>query len=117
METPADLIESLVEKAEAYGKTTYELATLKALETVTVVVTSLVSRLSIILVISLSAFVFNIGVALLLGDLLGETYYGFFIVAAFYLLLGVVLLFFMHKWIKKPVSDLIISQTFQKQLQ
>lgn len=113
METPANSIESLFEKAEAYGKTTYELAKLKLLETTNMVVTSLIARLSVILMISMFLFVLSIGIALLLGDLLGKTYYGFFIVAGFYLVAGIVLHFFLHKWVKKPMSELIIKQALQ----
>lgn len=113
METPANSIESLFEKAEAYGKTTYELAKLKLLETTNMVVTSLIARLSVILMISMFLFVLSIGIALWLGDLLGKTYYGFFIVAGFYLVAGIVLHFFLHKWVKKPMSELIIKQALQ----
>ncbi|MBK7410089.1 MAG: hypothetical protein IPJ40_19770 [Saprospirales bacterium] len=45
-------MESLLGSAEVYGKTTFELAKLKALETTTLVATSLVSRLSVILAVS-----------------------------------------------------------------
>jgi hypothetical protein len=113
METTANLIESLFEKAEAYGMTTYELSKLKALETTTVVVTSLVARMSVIIMVSMFALVFNIGIALYLGELIGKSYYGFFIVAGFYLIAGIVLHFFLHNWIKKPLSDLIITQALQ----
>ena len=113
METPSSVIESLFEKAEAYGKTTYDLSKLKLLETTTVVVTTLISRLSVIIMISLFVLVLNIGIALLLGELLGKAYYGFFIVAAFYLISGLVLHFFLPKWIKTPVFDLIIKKALQ----
>lgn len=113
METTASLIEELVEKAETYSKTTYELAKLKSLETTTTVATSLVARLSVIVMLTLFALVLNIGIALWLGELLGKTYYGFFIVAAFYLITAIVLHFFLLRWIKKPMSDLIITQALQ----
>jgi hypothetical protein len=113
METPKFLIESLWAKTEDYSKTTFELSKLKVLETSTVVVTVLVSRVSVILVISLFVLVLNIGIAFFLGELLGKIYYGFFIVALFYLLTAIVLHFFLQKWIKKPISDLIINQVLQ----
>lgn len=113
METPASLMESLFERVESYSKTTYELSKLKLLETTTQVVSSLVPRLSVIIVFSLFALVVNIGLALWLGELLGKSYYGFFIVAAFYLVAGILLHFFLHKWIKTPVSDSIIKQALQ----
>jgi len=113
METPASLVETLFEKAEAYGKTTIELSKLKVLETTTRVATTLVAKLSVILILSLFVLVLNIGIALMLGEVLGKSYYGFFIVAAFYLVAGIVFHIFLHKWIKKPVGDLIIKQALQ----
>jgi hypothetical protein len=113
METPADLIESLWEQTEHYGKTSYELTKLKVLESSIRIVTSLVVKASVIFVASLFLLVFNIGIAFLLGDLLGKVYYGFFIVAAFYFIAAVTLHFFLHRWIKSPVSDLIIKQALQ----
>lgn len=113
METPASLIESLVERAEVYGKTTYELTKLKLVETTTHVVTSAVSRLGVIIMFSLFVLVLSIGIALLLGDLLGKYYYGFFIIAAFYFFAAILFHFFLRKWIKKPISDSIIKQALQ----
>lgn len=113
METPTTLIEELYERGEAYSKTTFELAKFKALESTTVVVTALIWRLSVIVMLALFALVLNIGIALWLGELLGKSYYGFFIVAGFYLLAGIVFHFFLLSWIKKPVSDLIITQALQ----
>jgi hypothetical protein len=113
METPATSIESLFERIEAYSKTTLELSKLKLLQTTINIVNSLVPRLSVIIMISLFALVLNIGIALFLGELLGKSYYGFFIVAGFYLVAAIVLHFFLQKWIKKPLSDLIIKQALQ----
>jgi len=113
METPADSIESLFERAEAYGRTTFELSKLKLLETTNIVVTSLIARLSVMLMISMFSFVLSIAVALWLGDVLGKSYYGFFIVAGFYFLAGIVLHLFLHRWVKKPISELIIKQALQ----
>jgi hypothetical protein len=113
METPTSIIETLFEKAEAYSKTSFELGKLKSVETTSTVVTYLVSRLSVIIMVSLFALVLNIGIALWLGEMLGAYYFGFFIVAGFYLIAGIVLHFFLHSWIKKPLSDLIITQALQ----
>ncbi|MFH0894209.1 MAG: hypothetical protein V2A54_07225 [Bacteroidota bacterium] len=113
METPLSSIESLFEQVKAYGKTTFELSKLKLLESTTIIVPSLLARMVVIIVISLFALVLSIGIALLLGELLGKSYYGFFIVAAFYLIAVIVLHFFLHKWIKKPVSELIIKQALK----
>jgi fatty acid desaturase len=100
METTASIVESLYERVETYSKTTIELSKLKALNTTTHVVTTMISRFSVIIMLALFALVMNIGIALWLGELLGKNYYGFFIVAAFYLVAGIVLHFFLHNWKK-----------------
>jgi hypothetical protein len=113
METPASSVESLIERVEAFSKTTFELSKLKTLRTTAAVVTDLISWLSVILMISMFALILNIGIALWLGELLGKTYYGFFVVAAFYFVAGIVFYFFLHKWVKKPVFDLIIKKALE----
>lgn len=113
METPASAMESLFERVEAFGKTTIELSKLKAVEVTSNVVASLISRIAVLLVAALFIGVLSIGLALMIGDMMGKTYYGFFIIAAFYLLLGIVLHTSLHKWIKNPIGNSIISQLFQ----
>lgn len=113
METPSSSIESLFERVEAYGKTTIELTKLKALETTTVVATSLASRLIVFMMIAFFVLILSIGVALFLGDLLEKSYYGFFIVASFYLILGLILHYNLNKWINKPIGNFFISQFLQ----
>jgi Putative Actinobacterial Holin-X, holin superfamily III len=109
METTPNLIESLLASIESYIKTTYELTKLKALENITFAVTSVVSRMVIFVVLLLFMLFSSIGAALWLGDYLGKAYYGFFSVAAFYLVLGVVLHVFLLKWIKASISNLLVS--------
>ena len=116
MENTPSKVELLFERTEEYTRTTLELAKLKALETTTDVVTTMVSKGSVVIMVALFVLVFNVGIALLLGDLLGKSYYGFFIVAAFYLLTALVLHFFLHTWIKRPVSNLIITQALQSDM-
>lgn len=110
METPPSLIESLFERIEVYGKTTLELSKYKMMEYMSVVITLLTSRLIVFIVLVLFVSFLSFGMALYLGDLLGKPYLGFFIVAVFYLIVGVVLFFSLHKWIKEPIGDLLISQ-------
>jgi len=113
METPDSPIESLLERLETYSKTSIEVYKLKLLESTTRVITYLVPRISVIIMLSLFALVLNIGIALYLGELLGKIYYGFFIVAAFYLLAALILHFFLFAWIKKPLGNLIIKQALE----
>lgn len=110
MEENTKLLESLLERATEYGKTSFELVKLKTIDKTTDVVSSMVPH-SVVFVLIASFLIFlNLGIAFWLGELLGRIYYGFFVVAAFYILAGVVIHFFMHKWIKKVVGNYFIKR-------
>ena len=110
MEDNTKLIEALVEKATDYGKTSFELAKLKTLNKTSDIASSLIPH-SIVFVFFASFLIFvNFGLAFWLGEILGNTYYGLFIIAAFYLIAALVLHFFFHKRIKNLIWNFIIKQ-------
>jgi hypothetical protein len=108
------LISSLFERIEEFSKTSWELFKLKALDITSDVASSLISRLAAIIVGILFLTMLTLGIALWLGELLGKYSYGFFVVAAFYAIIWAVLHFFMQKWLKKLVFNIIIKQVFNK---
>ena len=110
MEDNAKLLETLLERASEYSKTSFELVKLKTIDKTSEVVSTLVPH-SVVVVLLASFFLFlNLGLALWLGEILGKTFYGFFLVAAFYILTGIFIHFFMHKWIKKMVGNYFIKR-------
>lgn len=113
MEDQENLFESLIEKGEQYGKTTLELLKLKTLDKSADVTSTLVSWLIVVIFAVLFFLILNIGVALWLGDLLGKSYYGFFVVSGFYALLALIFGIFRKQLIKKPVNESIINQVLE----
>jgi hypothetical protein len=110
MEENPDLIESLLEKATEYGKTSFELIKLKALDKATDIISSVVPlTLVIILILSFLMFL-NVGIAFWLGDILGKVFYGFFVLAGFYMVLGIIIHFFLNKPIKRVVGNYFIRR-------
>ena len=81
METKASTIELLFEKAEDYARTTAELTKLTVVDKSADVLSSLLSQMAVGVVVALFSLLINIGISLWLGELLGKTYYGFFIVS------------------------------------
>ena len=77
MEDQKNQLELLFEKATDYVETRLDLFKLKATQKSTDVISSLASRLILILIVTLIVFMVNIGLALLLGEVLGKSYYGF----------------------------------------
>jgi hypothetical protein len=104
-----NLFESLFEKASEYGKTSYELVKLKALDKTSDVLSSFIPRSVVFVLIASFILFLNLGIALWLGDLLGKLFYGFFVVSGFYVIAGIVIYFLMHKWLKRIVSDYFIK--------
>lgn len=110
MDDNAKLIESLLERAVEYGKTSLELAKLKALDKTSDVVSTVIPHAVVFVLIASFMLFFNLGLAFWLGSLLGQIYYGFILVAGFYGITAIVVHFFMHKWFKKLVCDYFIKQ-------
>ena len=112
METTAALIEPLIERAEAYGKTSLELLKLKSLDKTSDVASTLIVRLLLAAVISFFLIALNIAAGLWLGELLGKNYYGFLIVAAFYGLFAIII-YLVHPNIKGRINNFLINQMFK----
>ena len=110
MEENTKLLESLLERATEYGKTSFELVKLKTIDKTTDVVSSMVPHSIVFVLIATFMLFLNLGVALWLGDVLGKTFYGFLVVAGFYILAGMVIHFFLHKRIKKVVGNYFIKR-------
>ncbi|MBF4491888.1 hypothetical protein IRZ83_04485 [Flavobacterium sp. JLP] len=105
---------NLYEKAENYTKTSLELLKLKTVSSVADVVSSLTSKIAVGAVVAFFTLFLNIGLSLWIGKELGEYYYGFFIMALFYLVVAIVLLKTQHKLIKTPLGNMIISSILKE---
>jgi Flp pilus assembly protein protease CpaA len=110
MEDKTKLIESLLESATDYGKTSVELIKLKVVDKTSDIVSTFIPNSLVIILIASFMLFFNLGLGFWLGEILGKIYYGFFVVAAFYGFLGIVLHLFMHNWIKRYISNSIIKK-------
>ena len=113
MEKTEEVVESIFAQSEQYSKTSIELFKLKAIDKAVGVISSMVYRLVVIIFFTLFFFIVNIGLSFWLGELIGHDYLGFFIVAGFYLVVGVTSHFFLHRIIVKLLVNFIISQDIQ----
>jgi Fe2+ transport system protein B len=111
METqqPKNTLESLFETTSNYVETRVELAKLKSIKKLSEVASELISKMIIGGVIFLFLMVFNIAVGFWLGDVLGKTQYGFFVLSLIYLIIGTIVYASRDKWLKTPVANSIIK--------
>jgi hypothetical protein len=110
MEDNTKLVESLLERVADYGKTSYELVKLKVVDKTTDGLSSFLPNTVIAAIVCSFLLFVNLGLALWLGKIVGELFYGFFIVAAFYAFIAFVMHFFMRKWLKRILYDYMIKQ-------
>jgi hypothetical protein len=104
------LIESLISNSHRYVETRLDLFKLKMIDKSSEVASSIASGIALFLVFFIFFIVVNIGLALLIGDLLGRAYLGFFILAALYAIIGLVLFKSRHKWIKGPIVKMFLHK-------
>ena len=104
------VIDTLFEKTKDYVETRADLFKLKAIKKTAEVGSSIVSNVIVAVVFS-SFFIFlNVALGLWLGDLTGRNYIGFFIVAAFYLIVGIIIYSNREKIISSPIANSIIKK-------
>ena len=116
METNATTNENLnlYEKAENYTKTSLELIKLKTVSAAADVLSTLTSRIAVGAVVAFFILFLNIGISLWLGKELGEYFYGFFIMALFYLVVAIIMAKTQNSLIKTPIGNMIISSILKE---
>ena len=110
MEENPSIFETLLERAEEYGKTSLELIRLKAIDKVSDGASSAASKIAGLFFFLMFFTLGSVALSLWLGEVLGKAWYGFLIVAGFYGILFALLFFVKHNWLKKIVGNIIIKQ-------
>ncbi|HMI60417.1 MAG TPA: hypothetical protein VK518_05895 [Puia sp.] len=103
-------IDNLLSDAGDYIETRTTLWKLKAIESLSDVSGELVSGLGMIVISSFVIIIFSIGISLLIGDWVGKSYYGFFIVGGIYTMIGLILYARRGRWLKEPFSNMLIRK-------
>ena len=100
----------LLSDAGDFIETRTKLWKLKAVESLVDVSGELVSGLGMIVISSFVVIIFSIGLALLIGDWLGKSYYGFFIIGGLYGIAALVIYARRGRWLKDPFSNMLIRK-------
>lgn len=103
-------IHEIVDSLKEYYNTNYDLRKLEATERSSVIGAGLISIILIGLVVLFFVLFISLGVAFYLSDVLASNYFGFGIVAGFYLLFGLILYIGRKKLLERPLCDKIINK-------
>jgi hypothetical protein len=104
------LLNALLENAEEFGKTSYELLKLKTLDRLTDMVSYILSRMLIFVVIFMFLFMASMALGFWLGSLLGHNFYGFIIIAGVYAVIGIVLFVFAQNWLSTMIGNSLLKK-------
>jgi hypothetical protein len=110
MEEKQQDIDILLSDAGDYIETRTTLWKLKAIESLSDVSGELVSGLALIGIASLVVLILSVGLALLIGHWVGNSFYGFFIVGGAYTFAGLIFFAFRNQWLKEPFSNMLIRK-------
>jgi O-antigen/teichoic acid export membrane protein len=108
--TSTDSIKTLIDKSKDYLDTKIELTRLKTIDKSADVLSTVVVTVSILFVSAVLILFASLGVALLIGKMLGAYHYGFFIMAGFYAIILLVIYVKREKWIKTPIANELINK-------
>jgi len=104
------LIEHLFSQSKEYSEDRLELYKLKLVDKTSNVASSVTAGIALFIVFFIFFTVLNIGIALLIGDLVGKSYLGFLILAALYAIAGFVLFKGRNKFFKTPITGMLIRK-------
>ncbi len=110
MPSTFDEMNALLEKAKDLAETKAEIFKLKIARKVTLTLSGILVMLFVAVAAMLALIIISIGVALWLGNKLGEPSYGFFIVGLFYMIAGLICYVLRKTVLKDPISNYIIDK-------
>jgi len=107
-------VEALFKEFKDYVSLRLQITQLKYSSKTSLVTSSVLTYMLISMIVFFFVLVLTIGIALWMGNLLGEWYLGFLIMAGIYLLIGLVIFTFRNRWIRIPLNNLIIKEIFDE---
>ncbi|HEU0136677.1 MAG TPA: hypothetical protein VFQ50_05255 [Flavobacterium sp.] len=108
------IVETLIDKAEDYAKTTYALYRLKAIDKGAAAASSATAGILIAFILLFFLIFISAGLALYLGEVFGKPHYGFMAVAGIYFLLGLILIIFRKQLLIDVFTNMLINNFFKE---
>jgi len=110
MENNPNNVEDLFEKFKDYADVRINLFKLKSIQKISGFTSTLMTTLILLFLLSGVLLCITIGLSMLIGVLIGNTYAGFFIVGGVYIIIGLIFYSQREKLIKTPVSNKLIKE-------
>jgi hypothetical protein len=105
-------IVSMLSEIRKYIETRIDIIQYKAIDKSAHLISVVLSNVILLFGAFLGIFLLMFGLAFYIGEWLGKTYYGFFVVGGFIFVLVILLAIFRRKWLNAPINDDIIKHIF-----
>lgn len=102
-------VKELLDKTVEYAETNIDLIKLKLINKSSSITSALLAYIIIAVFVFMFFMLLSIGVAIWIGKIIGETYYGFFITGGIFLLLIIVLYTLRNRWLKIPIANSLLQ--------
>ncbi len=103
----------LTESFERYANTSFELVKMESANKVSLLGSALAGIVLLGFFAGTMILFLSFAFGMYLSSRLGNSYAGFFIVAAFYMMAGIVMYIFRNKYVIKPIRDFIVRKIYQ----
>lgn len=108
-DTETTTAEDLFFKSKEYLNTRLELLKLKSINKASGIFSSAITAIFLVVMGLMVLILFSIGLALYLGEVLGASHYGFFIVGGLYIIIGLIFIALRKQLLKTPFSNWLIK--------
>jgi Putative Actinobacterial Holin-X, holin superfamily III len=114
LEEEKNHLDEFIAHAEEYLKTKQELTQAKVTEKVVVIGSSTIASLILAMLGLIALMFFSLAAAKILSEYFQKPYIGYLLVALFYLLVMLLLVFKRNKWLNKPIMNTMIKKIYQE---
>lgn len=108
-------LNKLTDNIREYIETRIDIIKLETAESGASAVSSMMSWLIILLVGFLVVLMLTVGMAIGIGYITDNFAVGFFIVTAFYIVVGLLMYNFREKWLRKPFTNVIVKNIYDNE--
>jgi len=115
MENSFEKFDDLIQHVKEYVNNSISLFKIEIAEKISGVISNIIALFFVIIIFLLMLIFFSISLALVLGKITGENYWGFLIVSGIYFLMGIMIWKGKERIIRIPIMNSILSQLFKQE--
>lgn len=115
MENSFEKFDDLIIHVKEYVNNSISLFKIEIAEKISGIISNIIALFFVIIIFMLVLVFFSISLALILGKITGENYWGFLIVSGIYFLLGIMLWRGKDRIIRVPIMNSILRQLFKQE--